>query len=575
MNKISFYKITGSLLLMSMLLFSCDKDFNELGSGIVDEDHFEFKPDTTSTVIAFNQAIGAVQSNTIANASTDFAPVNSLGVYTNPVFGKVKANYVVQLEMKSVNPTFEAEKNPVLDSVVLSIPYFSTRKTGSGNEVTYDLDSIKGSGTVNLKVYESGYFLNNLNPDDNFQTQQAYYTDQDPTFNAAKKGNPLNNSTDAAQNTQFEPSNKQIIELKLDRGLNPVEPKVVSKRNTPRMRLKLDKAFFQQKIMNAPAGKLVNNNIFKEYFKGLYFQVEEGTEDLLMQLDFSKGDVTLHYREYASVKDGVVDTYKDSDNDNYGGTPKLTAKTVVLNMTGNYVSLLQTENSNVYANGISNPNRNQGDSKLYLKGGEGSIAVIDLFGPDNFGPDGKTGSPDGVADELNIIRNNGWLINEANLTFYIDRDAMGNAVEPQRIYLFDLKNNKPLADWSTDYSASSSVKYSKQVHDGIIQKEEGRGVKYRVRITNHIRNLIRKDSTNVRLGLAVTESVKMYENVKVKAPVTIPGVFPQSPTFKIDRIPASSLFNPLGTILYGNNIAPGTADYRKRLKLEIYYTKPN
>jgi len=31
----------------------------------------------------------------------------------------------------------------------------------------------------------------------------------------------------------------------------------------------------------------------------------------------------------------------------------------------------------------------------------------------------------------------------------------------------------------------------------------------------------------------------------------------------------------LGTILYGNNIPFGDSNYDKRLKLEIYYTKPN
>ena len=188
-----------------------------------------------------------------------------------------------------------------------------------------------------------------------------------------------------------------------------------------------------------------------------------------------------------------------------------------------------------------------------------------------------TGLPDGVADELNIIRNKGWLINEANLTFYIDKNKMGTVVaEPQRIYLYDLTNKRPLVDWSSDISGSSAQpKYAKSVHDGIIQKVEGRGVKYRIRITNHIRNLIRKDSTNVRLGLSVTEGISVVSNVKLKTAVSIPGVFPQSPDFIFDRIPAASLLNPLGTILYGNNISPASSNYAKRLKLEIYYTKPN
>lgn len=569
MNKTPFYRIATLVIMSLLLLSSCDKDFSEMGSGIVDDDHFAFKPDTTSTVIAYNHSTGILQSNNFVNTSSSdsYVPIYPLGIYNNSVFGKVKANFVTQLELNTVNSEFSAEKNPVLDSVVLTIPYFSTKKTEAGNKVTYTLESVQGSKPINLKVFESGYILNTLNPEDNFQTQQRYYTDQDGNFDTQKIGTFLNNSTDTLQNSRFVPNSKEIIKWKLDRGLKPVVPKVVAERLTPRMQLKLDKAFFQQKIMNAPAEKLLNNSIFKEYFRGIYFQVENATEGNLMQLDFSKGDITLYYREYATIKDGVPVNHADSDNDSYGGTPKLVAKTFVLNMKGNYVSLLDTENSNKYANGILNPNRIEGDSKLYLKGGEGSIAVIDLFGPDNFGKDGLTGIPDGVSDELNIIRIKGkdWLVNEANLTFYIDRDAMGNIPEPQRIYLYDLNNNRPLIDWSTDLTGSvAQPKTLKTVHDGIIQTVENRGAKYRIRITNHIRNLIRKDSTNVRLGLCVTENIGLKGNVKLK-----------TPTFGIDRVPVNSLFNPLGTILYGNNIAPGTPNYDKRLKLEIYYTKPN
>lgn len=570
MNKISFYRIVTTFILSALLFSSCDQDFSEMGSGIVDDDHFAFKPDTLSTVRAYTQATGVMQSN---NLVSSFLPANSLGVYTNAVFGKVKANYVTQLEMNSVNPTFSTEYNPVLDSVVLSIPYFSTQDTDLG---TYTLDSIKGSGTINLKVYESGYLINSLDPTDNFQSSQKYYTNQNSLFNDVKIGSQLNNSSDTKENTAFEPDAKSVIKFELDRGLNAVVPATIEEEYTPRMRLKLDKAFFENKIMNAPSGKLLNNTIFKEYFRGLYFQVEEGTSDLLMQLDFSKGNITLHYHQYASIVDDVVATYTESSTDSYGGLPRLEAKTLILNMKGKYVSLLETQNSNQYADALLNPNRTAGDSRLFLKGGEGSIAVIDLFGPDNFGNDGLTGTPDGVADELNIIRNNGWLINEANLTFYIDKDAMGNVLEPQRIYLFDLNNNTPLVDWSSDGSVTSGYpKLNKTVHDGIIQKEDDRGVKYRIRITNHIRNLIRKDSTNVRLGLSITETIALAENLKLKSPQIITGPFPQSDPFTIDRIPAASLYNPLGTILYGNNIAPGSANYAKRLKLEIYYTKPN
>jgi len=51
----------------------------------------------------------------------------------------------------------------------------------------------------------------------------------------------------------------------------------------------------------------------------------------------------------------------------------------------------------------------------------GSSAVIELFGPDN--------DNNGVSDELEALRKKGWLINEANLVFNIDTDAMKNDLE--------------------------------------------------------------------------------------------------------------------------------------------------
>lgn len=566
MNKLSFYGIVTTLVLSALVLTSCDQEFNEIGSGIVDDDHFAFLPDNTSTVKAYTLGTGVVQSNNL--------PLNSLGHYENPVFGKVTANFVTQIELGTVNPIFDADRNPILDSVVLTIPYFSTKTSGNAAAVVYEIDSLKGSGAINLKVYESGYVLNSLDPEQNFTTQQRYFTDN-TNIELSKKGSILNNSSDVKQNTAFDPSAaesaKEFITFKVDRGLKTIVPKEVEARVAPRIRLKLDMAFFQQKIMNAPAGKLLNNSVFKEYFRGIYFQADKVTEGTLMQLDFSKGNITLHYHEYARLIDGVPEKYEASVDDTYGGQPKLTAKTLVLNFSGNSVSLLKTENSPAYNAGIANPNKAEGDANLYLKGGEGSIAVIDLFGADNFGKDGLTGEPDGVADELNIIRGKGWLINEANLTFFVDREKIGTAPEPQRLYLFDLNNKRPLVDYSIDNSGNSArPKEAKVIHDGILQKEGAAGIKYRIRITDHIRNLIRKDSTNVRLGLSITEAISLASNVRLKTPI-----IETAPEFKIDRIPAASLFSPLGTILYGSNLAPNNANYAKRLKLEIYYTKAN
>jgi hypothetical protein len=214
-----------------------------------------------------------------------------------------------------------------------------------------------------------------------------------------------------------------------------------------------------------------------------------------------------------------------------------------------------------------------------LKGGEGSLAVIKLFGPDLFGADGTTGSPNGVADELDIIRKSGWLINEANLVFNIDTDtkAMGELdpvtkkpfiPEPDRIYLFDFTNNRPVIDYYLDASAAAKPKMARLVFDGNINRDSKstttpkRGLTYKIRITNHIRNLVKyADSTNVKLGVVVTEDIAIADSYKLK-----------TPTAKISQAPKASVMNPLGTILFGSK---STVPADKRLKLEIYYTKPN
>src|SRR5690606_20299589 len=119
------------------LFASCDKDFNQIGSDVIGDDHFDFLPHDMSTVVAFNHGTGVVQTNNMQ--------INSLGIYNNPVFGQTKAEFVTEVQMASVNPTFDQEKFIKLDSVILTIPYFSTRKSTDANGGSeYKLDSIFG-----------------------------------------------------------------------------------------------------------------------------------------------------------------------------------------------------------------------------------------------------------------------------------------------------------------------------------------------------------------------------------------------------------------------------------------------
>ena len=84
---------------------------------------------------------------------------------------------------------------------------------------------------------------------------------------------------------------------------------------------------------------------------------------------------------------------------------------------------------------------------------------------------------------------------------------------------------------------------------------------YKIRISEHIKNVVRKDSTNVKLGLVVTSDISNTINVEV-----------ENSDF-MTYTPLSSAINPLGTVLIGPS--PSAENFDKRMKLNIYYTSRN
>lgn len=534
--------------LTAVLLFAaCDKDFNELGTDIVGDDHFGFDRYTDASVKAYNQKLGPISSNNL--------PINPLGFYNNPAFGTTQANFVTQVELDDEDPTFnntdpdDYDVLPVIDSIILNIPYYSTlTDTDDDGNRTYELDSIYGpeNSKFSLSVYQSNYYLRDLDPSQGLTERQLFYTDMDAEINANRGTTLLNNATNTAENSQFFFDKSEIITT----ADNEDGEEVVT-RSAPGMRLHLNNAVFTNLLLGPSTTHLETNALFKNYFRGLYFKVENGTPGQMAMLNFQGGNITVYYQEdKKKTVNSVVSFTREK-------------KSLTMSMTGNTVSLLNNSNESVdYLNAA---NSTQEASQLYLKGGQGSMAVIDIFGPD--------ADNNGIADEIEVIKANGWLVNEANLTFYINRTAMadGSTIEPNRIFLFDLNNRKALVDYTFDFTTNSAyTKFSKFIHGGIIEKEDvdgGRGIKYKIRITNHVRNLIKNDSTNVRLGLSVTENINAIGFSKLK-----------TANANTEFAPGMSVLSPLGTILYGTNIpfnSDPNSDYAKRLKLEIYYTKPD
>ncbi|MES2864595.1 MAG: DUF4270 domain-containing protein [Bacteroidota bacterium] len=593
-------KIAVLFLVFSMVFISCDQDFNTIGADLVGDEHFDFDKYEVNGLKAFSVKTEEVQTNNL--------PINPLGFYNNPYFGQTKANFVTQLALSTEQPKFGTSVQ--VDNITLYVPYYSSvESTNADGSQVYSLDSIYGvnkESKMKLSVYENGYFINTFDPNNNFQTAQRYYSDMDNTIDAQKKGHDgsgnsgtlvLNDSPNSAENEQFFFSKSEIVIY--NRKYNAVSgefeyvdsndafivpqsnvtPRVVKERLAPGIYLTLNKEFFKKKILNATSSELFNNNNFRQYFKGLYFKMEQvaGQEGAMAMLNFTNAKVNFNY---SSINQGATN-------------PVVTYKTFVMNLglnaLGNCISLQDFNYGGNYNTGLSDPANTFGsptfgqNERLYVKGGKGSLVYIDVFGDTDvkgivngvFVPGANQ-----IPDELEELKLKGWLINDAYLEFFIDQSAttgMGgaNQIESERIYLFDATNQKSLVDYNFDSTTSSNSKYNKLIYGGIIQRDDtpaNKGVKYKIRITQHINNLINSTNVNlnknVRLGLSVTENIGLSGNYYFKNPLTFGTV---STSDDIEKFPAASIMSQQGTVLHGTH----SSDASKKLKLVIHFTKPN
>lgn len=529
------------LIFAIVLVVSCDKDFNEIGSDLVGDKNFEGYTEY-SEVEVLNQVTGPVQTNDL--------PINSLGYLKNTTFGNTTSSFVTQLELGTEAPEFYDVNAVTIDSIYLHVPYFSHITTTSSSDTVeniYALDSVIGTSQIKLDIYRSGYYLRDFEESTGFVETQKYYSNQQPEIDLVK-GDLLFEKN----NFTFD-SNERLL-IKSNGNLK--------ERLAPGIYCDFDatmKTYFLNNIIKAPKASLINNNAFKQYFRGLYFKAENAAAGTgaMARVNFAKGKIVIVYHCNTSLTDFTK-----------------VRKELVLNMKGKTVNFFQNDS---YTQPVNN-------DKIELKGGEGSMAVLKLF----------NGERNNLSSELKKMRDENWLINEASITFNIDETDV-SSIQPKRIYLYDLQNKRPIIDYYYDSSTATNSKYNKYVYGGILVKDNGylptsseRGTKYKIRITNYLRSLVKNglndnpyrkniDSTNVKLGLVVTEAITNPSNAYLKNVFSFTGFDYLTGNNKLidnKHIPVMSVVNPLGVRLHGGSNST-TSPNDKKIKLEIKYTKPN
>ncbi|SIP96924.1 DUF4270 domain-containing protein [Maribacter ulvicola] len=404
--------------------------------------------------------------------------------------------------------------------------------------------------TFNLKVERSTFFLRDLDPNASFQEAQQFYSNQvfSPDF---VTGTPL-----------FQGEVKIIDEEELVRNEDDEATEDTDESETftkfqPGIRVALDNEFFQTNILDKEGdSELISQANFTEFIRGLHFSiVDDSGNDVLFLFDLKSSNITMTYSYTNYDTNGTADdTSDDNPNNILEKDFRFSFLTAGANgaVSGNAVNTLISENYGPQI--VEALGNTENASRLYLKGGAGMYAEINLF------------EEDGGESILEQIKSEQWVINEANLVFHIDRvqlDAAGSELEPPRLYLYNTENKLPLINRSTEQTDTGSPALFGTYlnYDGVIEESNGKGVKYSVKITDHINNMVVRDSTNATLALTLTTNIQNWSVADAKV------------DDGEERLATTSTITPLGTVLYGSNIEATEPNFDKRLKLEISYTK--
>ncbi len=540
--------ITLSLIVFTSIV-SCEKDFENVGGELVDNGVFSTNKQEFE-LVSYSKNIEASRVDNIDFLGTGAKLGITFGVYKTPAFGTLNASIVAQVLLPTNGVDWGTSPN--LDAVYVEIPYSATRATNNNDgEAQFTLDNVYGNTAANFQVEISRLdtYLNLLDPLDPSK-KNKYYSDY--TFTA---GTVLHPSSD------FKPRATDTI-LKFDRelldvaanGYNPIMVEDTIKRadTSPFIRFKLDKDFFKTNfIENTTQTQFENADAFVDFFRGLLIKVT-GNDGAILSLDFTEASLKLYYtnQEDKTEDETTIDLNGDGDTDDTNVTyPVRTKNVMVFPIYGasrgiRTNSFVRDYNGSDALTALVNPNTTDGEKKLYIQGAQGSTAVIDLF----------------KDVDLTELRNKNWLITEASLTFYVDQNASGRDV-PEKLLLYKL-----------DPDETNNINENEQLSDatketpyfgGLLEKDGDTPVKYKINITDYISNVLKQEDfvTPTKLGLK---------------PFYFTDALPTDRTVTdSDLIVKDYSWDPKGVVIYGNNYTQGDADYDKRLRLEIHYTKQN
>ena len=501
-NRIKYISISTFVFLA---IVSCEKPIDNIGASLVNNNTFSSNSITTE-VVAVNENVSKVP---ISNTGQFL-----LGVYNDDEFGKLKASIITQLSLAQTGSSYFYGTNTAIDSVILNIPYQATKISNyADGKPQFSIDSVIGNtdNEFKLSIYELKTFLNTLDPNDPTKTQ-IYYTDKvfDKESTAMYSGNFKINPNDTVS----------YIKRYMPDGITVFDRDTIKQTNlNPSINIPLDENLIKQLFVDtAGTSEFETIDNFQHIFRGLYIEADELTNSHahLISLNLSTANMTIYY----------------SDDEDEGSATDLNGNGIYgelgVRVKHKYIFPFGTVKSNFLKRDYSN-SKLSGSNKLYVQGAAGSIAIINILG----------------AEDINALRKNNWLINDASLTLYVDQNASSN-IAPKRLLLYNYDDHLQLKDLITEGKSSFG--------GDLVLDSNGNPYKYVFKITDYISGVLSQTNpTSVsKLGLKVFNTS-------------------DDPTNYLDTSIKDFSWNPKGVVLYGND-----ASFQdKRVTLTISYSKLN
>ncbi|UVD80943.1 DUF4270 domain-containing protein [Myroides albus] len=541
--------IKGLFLSLGLItLQACDSDFTETGADIIGGGEYQVESYIVEDIKAYNQPYGPTDASRL--------PEVSIGSYDDGIFGVKSKSIALNFATPSI--LNEIDNTIQVDSAYIYLPYYNTEVEKVENDVTsYKLKSRYGNGIFKLEVFQHDYLMTN---DDPLGGGRKYFSNQSKLF----ENTPNGLSSVLNENTTVLVDNRGIVLYKKDKdGNDQVDDngkRIVKEVLPAGMWINLDKAHFQSKLAD-----IASADEFQNKFRGLYLKASSmgSGEGTILLVNPAQGYLRVAYTQEEKKKneDGTETTNRIRREVKL---PLLTyANPSVANLAVSKNILVNLEENDTKVEDVyeSAPNKELGDDKLFVTGGgEGSIAVIELFKENDFA-------------ELKALREQNVLINDAFLTVYTDEASMAGQINPERLYLYNFDSTSNIPDFIADAATS------KPIYGGAFEKggEDSKKAKnsYTFRIKDHIQNLI-KSKTLVSPKLAISASNSFtstigqinYKDLYTGGEDGDSKVIENTPK-NITQMPSITITTPIGTVINGTTGAAGV----KKMKLEIFYTK--